>query len=193
MDTIDKNHTWSFPDMEYLSEGGAVASQLKFEIKKLENRINELTNELNLKNKEIEQQRIFMEAVNAKQSEQQVSFDKCLEKLTGSLPQLNNDHILLVTNVVKMLVKKIIYKELDKDDKIIKKMLSDLLEQINQEGSLTVEVSQKDFSILSQSKLAKNIKLIMREGLQPGDITVLAESSAYVQRIGQMIDTIVSK
>lgn len=117
-------------------------------------------------------------------------FNRMISLVETSLSTINEDFINFLNSIIKIMVKKIILKEIETDPNILKKMISELVELINdQTGLVTVNLSESDFERLKTNELNKLISIKADPSLHLGDITVKSNFSEVHAILTDRLDT----
>lgn len=120
--------------------------------------------------------------------------NKLLAKLSDLTNNLDNEVIQLLENIIKTSVKKIILKEISLDNQIISKMIEDLKGMLDHEQEyIAIQVSQSDYTVLTQDNNANIAALKVDPSLNSGDVIVkskFGEVNALINdRINELFRT----
>ena len=101
------------------------------------------------------------------------SINALISRLQNPIRQLDNELIDMIENVIKLAVKKIIYKEIDSDLKKIKKIIGELITILDSNnGMFTVMLSEADYSQLINDYDNSKMTLKMNPALNKGDVVI---------------------
>lgn len=115
--------------------------------------------------------------------------DKLLAKLSDLTNNLDNEVIQLLENIIKTSVKKIILKEISLDNQIISKMIEDLKGMLDHEQEyIAIQVSQSDYTALTQDNNANIAALKIDPSLNSGDVIVKSKFGEVNAIINDRID-----
>lgn len=100
-------------------------------------------------------------------------YNKLSAKLAEITNNLDNDVIQILENIIKSSVKKIILKEISLDNQVISKMIEHLKSMLDHEQEyIAIQVSQSDYTALTQDNNANLSALKVDPSLNSGDVIV---------------------
>ncbi len=164
---------WSFPDLELF---------IKTDFEALyEENTNNSDGKITLENeKEDKLDNLIKENEVLKRDYQEkiALVDTVLTKLKNPISQPDKDMMELMQNVIKMAVKKIIYKEIKSDPKLVNKIIDELTALVDShDGMVYVMVSEIDYNrLLPDYDKSKHI-LKVNPMLKEGDVIIKSNFS----------------
>lgn len=189
---------WQFPEVEVLAESSQKEDLLsdnqnhyleesKEDINIVSTSQKEIKEEINT---EMENLKIEVEQLKSEYETKITLLNHIFQQLTHPLSVIDNEMIDLIIVIIKNITKKIIYKEIDADPNLIKKMIEELGKEIqSQNGLINVCLSQADYE-----KLANNdsqLTLAVKPDLNIGDIIIKSNfteiRAVLTERIDQLM------
>lgn len=190
MSTTDDSPKWAFPDVHYLVEDKIGEYNLSYQLRIYEDKIVKLENSLAEKQAEIERVRQDLAVLNHRIDELHVEKIKSVEGIKESLKKINNSISQDALQVIKVIAKKIILRELQSDDKTIKSMIDNILAKIITDEFTKIEVSEIDYKVLESAEFGNSIKLFINPNLDPGDIIISCQSGGVMLKLDEAIDSV---
>lgn len=189
---IPDNNKWTFPDVDYIAGDELATLEANVEQSNHLIRLYELENEIIRQQNEIIRLNNELEAISSLHASQIDNMKKLYQQLNASMPMLNGKLLTMMSNVIKQIVKKIIYKEMHEDNNVIKSIIKKVLDQADHDGLIVVEVSDADYVNVCDIDFDKPIKIKVNGALKPGDIIVTSNTQGYMHRIDETINLIMT-
>jgi flagellar biosynthesis/type III secretory pathway protein FliH len=208
----DKETEWSFPNIDITSDGNDSAeASYVHNIEKVadnEESDDEVTNvfdsEFLIKNvvteAELKKNSEEMAALEARYAEEmelvKSEFDRKIKSINSVMSAIesplsifDDEMIDLIQVMMKKVVKKIIYKEVNVDPDLIIKMVEELKKLFQaQTGVTAVYLSDPDFQLIDHNNINPEIVISMDASLDPGDIIIKSNYSEIQAIVNERID-----
>lgn len=179
---------WKFPDLTYLAgdklKNDGHNTELILQAEQINNLLQQLeSKEIKIDDLKQELAQLHKHIEDLNESREQL-FIKFQDAIQTSLQRIREDGLCLVKKMTRL----IINRELSMDDSLLKEILDHLLTKMNNDSSITVEVSIFDFAALSKLPYAKPVTLIENMNLKAGDIVIKNHQQGLVFDIDAAIN-----
>lgn len=192
MQTKDET-LWKFPEVTYLAgdklnDHGhstqliAQAEEISELTKQLVNRDKQIE-ELKLKNNELTTQ---VQQINESKRDLYLKFEDAAQTM---MRQVKEDGVELIRKLTRILIN----KELTNNADIIKEIFENMITRMNDESTITVEVSSHDYAELDKLPHGKPVTLIENMNLKPGDMIVKNNQKGMIFNIDEAISAMLGQ
>lgn len=190
MSTIDDVPKWAFPDVRYLVEDKIGEYNISYQLRIYEDKIAELENTLLAKQSEVEC--LNTKLLQMGQEIEQLHYQKvtAIDGIRESLTNINAVISQDALQVIKMVTKKILLRELKTDDHTLKGIVENILSKIIDDDLIQVEVCESDFQLLGTVEFKNPTKIVMNTHLNPGDILVSCRSGGVMLKLDEAINSV---
>lgn len=188
-------NAWDFPDLgvfQFPEENFITTDNLAAT---LANKEKELIENKNKLDEEIKKQAILqaeLKKLKEEYTHKLKTVNHLLDKLQDPITMIDGEIFLLIQDMLKKSIKRIIQKEINDDNGLIDKMIAELKAIIPmQDGMITVYVSQTDYDRLQDDTSHSSTVVKTNEELQPGDIIIKTHFTEIRALLNERIDQLV--
>jgi hypothetical protein len=190
MSTIDDVPKWAFPDVRYLVEDKIGEYNISYQLRIYEDKIAELENTLLARQSEIECLNAKLMQMAHDTEQLQYQNVKAIDGIRESLTKINEGISQDALQVIKMVTKKILLRELKTDDVTLKGIVENILSKVISDDLIQVEVCERDFQLLGTAQFKNPTKIVMNTHLNPGDILVSCQSGGVMLKLDEAINSV---
>lgn len=178
----DESTEWTFPSVDnFLHLEPEQQSPLESESAQIEQD----------KNAELQENLVKVESLRTEYQQKIAVLNKLLAKLDKPMAILDKEMLELMQFAIKNAVKKIIYKEVKSDPKIINKIIQELSQLIETQGGiLSIYLSQNDYQRLMENEAQPNMQLKINPILHDGDVILKSNFTEIRAIINERIDQV---
>ncbi len=193
MSTIDEAPKWAFPDVRYLVEDKIGEYNYSYQLRAYEDKINLLQNSLAEKQSEVERLTHELSEMSSQIADLNMQKIHTIDGIKQSFTRINESISQEALGLIKVVIKKIIMRELSVNDQAIKGMLDNILSNITADENIQVEVSASDYPVLEQAEFKNPYKIVINTHLNPGDIIVTCQTGGVMLKIDEAINSVLGK
>ena len=181
----DELNEWSFPHLNILlqAELGQLESLNNLEQQEVDNKPTV----------QDENEKIMLDLTTEKLQYQEKNqiLSNIFQKLDDSLAVFDKELVDMMQDIIKRSVKKIIYKEVKTDAKLIEKMIQELKPLIqSHNGIINVFLSEVDYKRLDINKQDASMSVHVNPSLAAGDIIIKSNFSEVRAILSERIDKV---
>ena len=190
MTAKDDTKTWSFPDVSYINVDEKGDYIFNTHVHKLIERIETLTHELDEKRAEVIRLDATVKKLEAQTEKHEIEHQELVKYIEKSVNDFSLQFNETSIAIIKKMCKKIILKEIDKDDETLNNIVNDIVSKIKGDGLITVELSNADFNKIDKDESNRSVKYVKSDALQGGNVIVSSNIDGLMLNIDHVLDTI---
>ena len=180
MQITDNGDVWSFPDLHNDISGLSLIER-EF-IKKeavLQQKIDELMLFLNEKDHKIEEANNLILHYKEELKIQSHVLKSAVDEIHSIIPELGQYMLTFMDDLVKMITKKVIMKEVKADIGLLLNVINNFIKRFEENELIQINLSPNSFARLSTLELPANVKYRINPDLEDTDVIVSTDSSAF--------------
>lgn len=192
---MESNNGWAFPDLNSIIDDASLDQNqcAAPELDERDKRLLELEACLTSKNQEIIRLTNQLTQLNEAKSEEADRLIALTTSIHNLIPQLKNEIISLVSEMVSKISHKVIQREVVGNQQLMMDLIKAYVLELGKSELIQIEVSPVDYEKMKQLPFDTKAKWSVNAHLQPGDIVVTSEIAGIRLVLNELINRMVSE